>query len=59
MSTVFKDKNGKVLKTESGTKYHQDGTGPRDEHGRRLVIDRPVEQDTPSNTGADAQKGDK
>lgn len=47
MTTVFKDRKGKVIRTESGTKYHPQGTGPRHPDGT-LIVDaaEPTNADT-------------
>ena len=37
MSTIYKDKNGKVIKTEPDTQYHEDGPGPRDKDGNLVI----------------------
>lgn len=36
MSTIIKDKDGNVLQEIPGTKYHPDGTGPRDATGKPI-----------------------
>ena len=33
MSQIIKDKHGKVVSTSPDTRYHEDGTGPRDANG--------------------------
>lgn len=37
MSTVIKDKHGKVIKSLPDTQYHSDGTGARDADGNRIT----------------------
>jgi hypothetical protein len=54
MSTVMKDKDGKVLKTLTGTQYHPDGTGPRDSKGKPIV-DNPAPA-APDGAGDKATK---
>lgn len=33
MPTYHKDKSGKTLRVDPGTRYHRDGTGPRNSDG--------------------------
>lgn len=52
MSTVIKDKNGKVIKTLPDTKYHPQGTGARASDGKLLdhapaVAEQPAVAPTP------------
>ena len=37
MTTIYKDKNGKVIKTEPDTQYHPEGPGPRDADGSKVI----------------------
>lgn len=48
MSTVFKDKDGKVIKTEPHTKYHPEGTGARDKDGQLIHL---KERETAERSG--------
>lgn len=41
MSTVFKDKHGRTVRTVQDTTYHPDGTGPRDADGKPITDTRP------------------
>jgi hypothetical protein len=50
MSTITKDKSGKVIKELQDTKYHRDGTGPRDARGKPIT-DR-VPEASPTVAGA-------
>lgn len=63
MSTVHLDKRGKVIKTEPGTQYHPDGTGPRNADGTPIVtavVDADVGTDTTAEAApaADADQKD-
>lgn len=51
MSTIYKDKNGKVIRTEPDTQYHADGPGPRDKDGNLVINGDPVipEEKKPAN----------
>jgi hypothetical protein len=52
MSTITKDKSGKVIKELQDTKYHRDGTGPRDARGKPIT-DRVPEASTTDAGAAD------
>lgn len=41
MSTITKDKSGKVVKAMQDTEYHPDGTGPRDSDGKPITDREP------------------
>ncbi len=58
MSTVHKNKAGQVVKTEPGTKYHPEGTGPRNADGSRIVdaaIESNPEAETAPAAASDAR----
>jgi hypothetical protein len=37
VTTIYKDKNGKVIKTDPDTAYHPEGPGPRDADGNKVI----------------------
>ncbi|MCH2092726.1 MAG: hypothetical protein MK141_14275 [Pseudoxanthomonas sp.] len=53
MSTVIKDKDGKVIETVQDTQYHRDGTGARDSKGN--LLDRPAAATKPAGKAAPAK----
>ena len=53
MSTVVKNKDGKVIKTEPDTQYHPNGTGARDSQGN--LLDRPATAPQPAEKAAPAK----
>ena len=53
MSTVVKNKDGKVIKTEPDTQYHPNGTGARDSQGN--LLDRPAAAPQPAEKAAPAK----
>ena len=57
MSTVYLDKKGNVIKTDPGTQYHKDGTGPRNADGTPIV-DAPIDTTADAADAADAAADD-
>lgn len=53
MSTVIKDKDGKVIQTVQDTQYHRDGTGARDSKGN--LLDRPAADTKPAGKASTAK----
>lgn len=54
MSTITKDKSGKVVKALQDTEYHPDGTGPRDAKGKPIT-DREPDASSTEAAGADSK----
>lgn len=63
MSTVKKDRDGNVLEETPGTKYHPDGTGPRNADGSLIRHNTTAHRSrrqaapAPAPTGAGKTKG--